>query len=102
MVLATKVAGPSRGMDWVRDGSGDLTPADIAPACDDSLRRLQTDVIDLYQIHWPERNVPSFGAMYFDPPRNAPSRRSTSSCRRCGSWCAPARCAHIGLSNETP
>ena len=58
VVLATKVAGPSRGMDWVRGGSADLTPADIAQACDDSLRRLQTDVIDLYQIHWPNRNVP--------------------------------------------
>ena len=67
VVLATKVAGPSRGMDWVRGGSRDLTPADIDAACHDSLRRLRTDVIDLYQIHWPNRNAPSFGAMYFDP-----------------------------------
>ena len=53
LVLATKVAGPSRGMPWIREGSG-MTGQDILNACDGSLRRLQTDVIDLYQIHWPE------------------------------------------------
>jgi aryl-alcohol dehydrogenase-like predicted oxidoreductase len=54
VVLATKVAGPSRGMPWVREGKG-LTAADITASCEGSLRRLKTDVIDLYQIHWPER-----------------------------------------------
>eukprot|EP01036_Dinobryon_divergens_P045191 gene45191-60355_t len=58
--LASKVAGPSRGMEWVRGGSDNVTAADIVSACEDSLRRLQTDVIDLYQIHWPVRHVPSF------------------------------------------
>ena len=58
VVLATKVAGPSRNMDWIRNGSTNLTPADIVQACNDSLKRLQTDVIDLYQIHWPNRNGP--------------------------------------------
>ena len=67
-VLATKVAGPSRGMPWVRDGSG-MTSADIVASCDASLRRLQTDVIDLYQIHWPERHVPVFGMKYYDPSK---------------------------------
>ena len=52
LVVATKVAGPSRGMPWVREGKG-MTPADIVASCEASLRRLQTDVIDLYQIHWP-------------------------------------------------
>ncbi|HET9977091.1 MAG TPA: aldo/keto reductase, partial [Burkholderiaceae bacterium] len=72
VVLATKVAGPARGMDWVRGGKADLTPADIREACDASLRRLQTDVIDLYQIHWPNRNAPSFGSIYFDPTKDQP------------------------------
>src|SRR5688500_10420742 len=67
VVLASKVAGPSRNMDWVRNGSPNLGAADIAQACDDSLRRLRTDRIDLYQIHWPNRNAPTFGALYFDP-----------------------------------
>ena len=51
VVLATKAAGPSRGMPWVHGGSRNLTAAQLATACDASLRRLQTDVIDLYQIH---------------------------------------------------
>lgn len=52
LVLATKVAGPARGMPWMRD---EMTKAGIIEACEGSLRRLQTDVIDLYQIHWPSR-----------------------------------------------
>jgi len=51
ITLATKVAGPSRGMPWVRGGAGDTKAADIVAACEGSLRRLRTDVIDLYQIH---------------------------------------------------
>ena len=70
VVLATKVAGPSRGMPWVREGTG-MTAQDILNSCDASLKRLQTDVIDLYQIHWPERHVPAFGMMYFDPTKAA-------------------------------
>ena len=67
LVIATKVAGPSRGMPWIRGGKGDLAAADILAACDASLRRLQTDVIDLYQIHWPNRSVPMFGTRYYQP-----------------------------------
>jgi aryl-alcohol dehydrogenase-like predicted oxidoreductase len=70
VILATKVAGPSRGMPWVREGAG-MTAQDILKSCDASLKRLQTDVIDLYQIHWPERHVPAFGMMYFDPTKAA-------------------------------
>jgi aryl-alcohol dehydrogenase-like predicted oxidoreductase len=65
LVIATKVAGPSRAMKWIRDGSLDLTGADIIAACEGSLNRLQTDVIDLYQIHWPVRSVPMFGNLYY-------------------------------------
>src|SRR3989344_3319909 len=68
LVVATKVAGPSRGMPWVRDGKG-MAAADIVASCEGSLRRLQTDVIDLYQIHWPERHVPAFGNLYYDPSK---------------------------------
>lgn len=68
LVVATKVAGPSRGMPWVREGKG-MTAADIVASCEASLRRLQTDVIDLYQIHWPERHVPAFGNLYYDPAK---------------------------------
>ncbi|MCI5047444.1 MAG: aldo/keto reductase [Aquisalinus sp.] len=58
LVLATKIAGP--GMPWVRDG-GPLSGAAVIEAVDASLKRLQTDYIDLYQLHWPGRVTPHFG-----------------------------------------
>ena len=61
LVIATKVAGPGR-RDWIRGGRTDLTRDVIAEAADTSLARLQIDCIDLFQIHWPQRNVPMFGA----------------------------------------
>ena len=68
LVIATKVAGPGR-RDWIRGGRTDLTRDVIAEAVDTSLARLQIDYIDLYQIHWPQRNVPMFGATEFDPSK---------------------------------
>jgi aryl-alcohol dehydrogenase-like predicted oxidoreductase len=102
IVLATKVAGPSRGMDWVRNGSDDLKPAHIEAACHDSLRRLRTDVIDLYQIHWPNRNAPSFGALYFDPTKDRPFTSSDDQLRALTALVRAGKVRHIGLSNETP
>jgi hypothetical protein len=100
-VLASKVAGPSRGMPWIRAGAG-MTAADIVASCEASLKRLQTDVIDLYQIHWPERHVPAFGRLYYDPARSARKRPSTSSCRRWRAWCRPARCATSACPTRRP
>jgi aryl-alcohol dehydrogenase-like predicted oxidoreductase len=102
VVLATKVAGPSRGMDWVRNGSADLTPAEIEGACHDSLRRLQTDVIDLYQIHWPNRNAPSFGALYFDPTKDRAYTSIHDQLQALSALVRAGKVRHIGLSNETP
>jgi len=68
VVLASKVAGPSRGMPWVRAGEG-MTADDIVASCEASLKRLQVETIDLYQIHWPERHVPSFGEIYYQPAK---------------------------------
>ncbi len=101
LVLATKVAGPSRGMPWVRDGVG-MTARDIQASCEASLKRLQTDVIDLYQIHWPERNVPMFGAMYYDPKLE---RAGTSIHEQLDAFAMliqQGKIRQIGLSNETP
>ncbi len=70
VVLASKVAGPSRATPWVREGAG-MTAADIIASCEGSLKRLRTDVIDLYQIHWPERHVPAFGQLYYQPEKDA-------------------------------
>ena len=102
VVLATKVAGPSRGMDWIRGGSTNLTPADIAQACNDSLKRLRTDVIDLYQIHWPNRNAPAFGAVYFDPKRDAEYSSIHEQLAALTALVKAGKVRHIGLSNETP
>jgi aryl-alcohol dehydrogenase-like predicted oxidoreductase len=102
VVLATKVAGPSRGMDWVRHGSDNLKPADIVQACDDSLRRLQTEVIDLYQIHWPNRNVPAFGAVYLDPAKDRDYTSIHDQLQALAGLVKAGKVRHIGLSNETP
>ncbi len=102
VVLATKVAGPARGMDWIRNGSPDLTAADIVCACDGSLKRLRTDVIDLYQIHWPARNVPSFGAIYFDPAKDREVSSIRTQLEALATLVKAGKVRHVGLSNESP
>lgn len=67
VVVATKVAGPSGQMTWIRGGPTSLDSRNIAEAIHGSLRRLGVDYIDLYQIHWPDRYVPMFGETEYDP-----------------------------------
>ena len=100
--IATKVAGPARGMPWIRNGSADLTAADIVSACEASLKRLQTDVIDLYQIHWPARNVPMFGMLYFDPSKDKAVSSIHTQLEALGTLVKAGKVRAIGLSNETP
>lgn len=102
LVLATKVAGPARGMPWIRNGSPDLTPQDIVQACENSLKRLQTDVIDLYQIHWPARNVPAFGMVYFDPAKDKPVSTIHRQLEALADLVKAGKVRAIGLSNEMP
>jgi len=101
IVLATKVAGPSRGMPWVRAGAG-MTAADIVASCEGSLRRLKTDVIDLYQIHWPERNVPMFGSIYYDPSKERTQTPILEQLETFDKLVRQGKVRYIGLSNETP
>ena len=102
IVLATKVAGPSRASDWIRNGSANVTAAEITEACNDSLKRLQTDVIDLYQLHWPNRNAPSFGAVYFDPSKDKEFSSIHEQLEAFAGLVRAGKVRHIGLSNETP
>lgn len=99
LVVATKVAGPARGMAWIR---GEVSKAGIIEACEASLKRLQTDVIDLYQIHWPARNVPTFGALYFDPSRDGSFPTMEVQLEAMAELVKAGKVRAIGLSNETP
>lgn len=101
IVLASKVAGPSRGMPWVREGTG-MTSADIVASCEASLRRLQTDVIDLYQIHWPERHVPAFGTLYYDPSKEISQTPIHEQLQTLAGLVRAGKIRAVGLSNETP
>ena len=100
LIIASKVAGPGR-REWIRNGRTDLTREAIAEAVDTSLARLKIDCIDLYQIHWPQRNVPNFGATAFDPAkeRNGPSIRVQV--EGMAALIAAGKIRHYGLSNET-
>ena len=102
LVLATKIAGPARGMDWVRNGAANVSPADFVQACDDSLKRLRTECIDLYQIHWPNRNVPMFGGIYFDPSKDRDFTSIHAQLEALAGLVKAGKIRHIGLSNETP
>jgi len=101
ITLASKVAGPSRGMPWVRAGGG-MTATDIVASCDASLKRLQTDVIDLYQIHWPERHTPAFGQLYYDPKKETSATPIHEQLEALAGLVKAGKVREIGLSNETP
>lgn len=101
LVLATKVAGPSRGMPWVREGGG-MTARDIVASCEASLKRLRTDSIDLYQIHWPERNTPAFGQIYYDPAKERSTTSIHEQLEALAQLVRQGKVRHIGVSNETP
>ena len=100
VILATKVAGPSR-MPWIRDGKGDLDATNIRAAVETSLQRLQTDYIDLYQLHWPSRNVPIFGQVCFNPEAERKHVEIEDTLAVLGELVAAGKIRHIGVSNES-
>jgi len=102
VILATKAVGPSRGANWIREGKTDLDAANIRKAVDGSLQRLQTDYIDLYQLHWPSRNVPIFGQTAFNPARERPHTAIEDTLAVLGELIKAGKIRHVGVSNETP
>ena len=113
IVLGGKVAGPRRGMDWIRGGPPNLDRANIRAAIEGSLKRMQTDYIDVYQLHWPERNVPMFGQYSFDPANEYESgiygqgeTKTWVSIRNqletLAELIQEGKVRYIGLSNEQP
>ncbi len=105
IILATKVAGPSRGggIPPFRGGDNRLDRRNIEQAIDDSLRRLRTDYVDLYQLHWPDRSVPAFGARGLvqidDHPETVPIAETLAVL---ADLIKAGKVRHVGVSNETP
>ena len=102
VIVASKVSGPARQVTWIRNGPK-LSSAQIEAAIDTSLERLQTDHLDLYQIHWPERNTPIFGEWQFDPAKDrADSTPILEQLEAFDRIVRAGKVRYIGLSNETP
>ncbi len=101
LVVATKIAGPSRGFAWIRNGPH-VNREHITAAIEGSLKRLQTDYIDLYQIHWPDRYVPMFGATSYDIAEEHDTVPIAEQLQALADMVKAGKIRHIGLSNETP
>lgn len=101
LVVATKIAGPGRGFAWIRNGPR-ITREQINAAIDGSLRRLQTDYVDLYQIHWPDRYVPMFGATSYDVTQERDSTPVAVQLAAFADLVKAGKVRYLGISNETP
>mgnify|MGYP000388442635 CR=1 FL=1 len=102
VILASKIAGP--GLPWIREGNNHINKENILRAVEGSLTRLQTDYIDLYQLHWPNRGSYHFGKTWgftpdFDP--KAEEDNFLEVLHTLKSLIKDGKIRHIGLSNET-
>jgi aryl-alcohol dehydrogenase-like predicted oxidoreductase len=101
LIVATKIAGPSRGFAWIRNGPC-VNREHINAAIDASLKRLQTDYVDLYQIHWPDRYVPMFGASSYDVSQEHDCTPIAEQLQTLADLVKAGKIRSVGLSNETP
>ncbi len=102
VILATKVAGPGSWLSYLRGGKTRLDRPNIEAAIEWSLRRLRTDYIDLYQLHWPDRKTNYFGKLGY---RHSPEDGSVpllESLHVLGDLVTAGKVRHVGISNETP
>jgi aryl-alcohol dehydrogenase-like predicted oxidoreductase len=104
IVLATKVAGPGGvlGLDHVRGGDNRLDRRNIMEAIDGSLQRLQTDYVDLYQVHWPARATNFFGRLGYEPTDEPDVTPLEETLEALGDLVRAGKVRYIGVSNETP
>lgn len=101
VILASKIAGP--GLSWIREGKG-INKKNIQLALDDSLKRLQTDYIDLYQLHWPNRGSYHFGKTWNYAPRFDVHKETDNFLevlQTIQALVQSGKIRHFGLSNET-
>ena len=99
VILATKVAGPAR--DYLRNGENSFTGPNLESALNNSLKRLKTDYIDLYQLHWPERNVNNFGRLGYVHKEND-WNKFEDVLGELDKYIKAGKIRYVGLSNETP
>ena len=101
IILASKVAGP--GCDWIRGGGNNFDEKKIGEAIDGSLKRLKTDYIDLYQLHWPERSTNFFGRRDYSYNNKEGEWNSFENILDAlGKFIKSGKIRYIGMSNETP
>ncbi len=101
IILASKVAGP--GCDWIRNGENSFNEKNLSKAIDGSLKRLKTDYIDLYQLHWPERSTNCFGKRDYVHRENERAWNDFESIlESLEKFIKNGKIRYIGMSNETP
>jgi aryl-alcohol dehydrogenase-like predicted oxidoreductase len=99
VILASKVAGPAR--NYLRNGENSFTGPNLESALENSLKRLKTDYIDLYQLHWPERNVNNFGRLSYTHNENN-WNQFEDILGELNKYIDKGKIRYVGLSNETP
>ena len=99
VILASKVGGPSR--KYMRNGENSFTGKNLEDALHGSLKRLKTDYIDLYQLHWPERNVNNFGRLGYEHKEND-WNKFEDVLENLKKFIEDGKIRYVGLSNETP
>ena len=100
IILASKVAGPMRA--YLRGGGNNYGIKKMTEAVNDSLKRLQTDYIDLYQLHWPERNTNMFGRLGYEHKNDDNWNKFEDVLENLQKFIKAGKIREIGLSNETP